>query len=140
MKQISKDSIMRLWSCTIKEEYSAPVRGRIKFVFSFMALVDLFSFLPFYLPMLIPFDLRFLRVLRLFRFIRILKIGHYSEAVKLFGRVLKARKAELMTAVFAILMLLIISLSFLYFVEHTAQPDKFRSIPEELFQSRCYYS
>jgi len=125
--------ILRLWSCTVKEEYRSPIRGRVRFVFSFMALVDLFSFLPFYLPMFIPFDLRFLRALRLFRFVRILKIGHYSEAVKSFGRVLKAKKAELLTAIFAIVILLIISSSLLYFVEHEAQPDKFSSIPDAMW-------
>jgi voltage-gated potassium channel len=125
--------ILRLWSCTIKEEYKAPFWGRIKFMFSFLALVDLFSFLPFYLPMIIPFDLRFLRGLRLFRFIRILKIGRYSEAVRLFGKVLNAKKGELLMAVFAILILLIVSSSLLYFVEHEAQPDKFKNIPEAMW-------
>jgi voltage-gated potassium channel len=125
--------VLRLWSCTEKNEYKAPVWGRIKYAFSFMALVDLFSFLPFYLPMVISADLRFLRALRLFRLIRVLKIGHYSEAVKSFGRVIKAKKAELLTAIFAMIILLVISSSLLYFVEHDAQPDKFGSIPDAMW-------
>lgn len=127
------DYVLRLWSCTETDKYRAPIWGRIKFMFSFLALVDVFSFLPFYLPMLIPFDLRFLRAFRLFRFIRILKIGRYSEAVRLFGRVLKKKKTELLTAVFAIFILLVISSSMLYFVEHEAQPDKFKNIPEAMW-------
>jgi len=127
------DYALRLWSCTETDRYRAPIWGRIKFMFSFLALVDLFSFLPFYLPMFIPFDLRFLRGFRLFRFIRILKIGRYSEAVRLFGRVLTKKKAELLTAVFAIFILLVISSSMLYFVEHEAQPDKFKNIPEAMW-------
>jgi len=127
------DYVLRLWSCTEADKYRAPVWGRIKFMFSFLALVDLFSFLPFYLPKFIPFDLRFLRAFRLFRSIRILKIGRYSEAVRLFGRVLNKKKVELLTAVFAIFILLVISSSVLYFVEHEAQPDKFKNIPEAIW-------
>jgi voltage-gated potassium channel len=129
----SLDYILRLWSCTEADKYRAPILGRVKFALSFLALVDLFSFLPFYLPILIPFDLRFLRAFRLFRFIRVLKIGRYSEAVRLFGRVLNKKRAELLTAVFAIFILLIISSSMLYFLEHEAQPDKFKNIPEAMW-------
>jgi len=127
------DYILRVWTCTLNPKYEAPFWGRIKFVLSFMALVDLFSFLPFYLPMFIPFDLRFLRAFRLFRLIRVLKIGHYSEAVRSFGRVLHAKRGELFAALLAILILLLVSSSLLYFIEHEAQPDKFKNIPEAMW-------
>ena len=124
---------LRVWTCTINNKYKNPITGRIKFVLSPLALVDLFAFLPFYIPMVIPFDLRFLRAFRLLRLIRVLKIGRYSESVKLFGRVLNAKKAELFTAIFVIFILLIISSSLLYYVEHEAQPDKFKNIPEAMW-------
>ena len=47
-----------------------------------MAMVDLLAILPFYIPMIIPYDLRFLRILRLFRFFRLLKLNRYSQAMK----------------------------------------------------------
>jgi voltage-gated potassium channel len=125
--------VLRVWTCTINQKYKNPIAGRIKFVLSPLALVDLFAFLPFYVPMIIPFDLRFLRAFRLLRLIRVLKIGRYSEAVKLFGRVLNSKKTELFTAIFVIFVLLIISSSLLYYVEHGAQPDKFSSIPEAMW-------
>ncbi len=98
-----------------------------------LAIVDLLAIAPFYLPMLIPVDLRFLRALRLFRILRVLKIGRYSEAMRLFGKVLKAKRAELVTAVFVLVVLLIISSSILYYVEHGVQPDKFTNIPEAMW-------
>jgi len=125
--------LLRVWTCTVNEKYKEPIAGRIRFILSPLALVDLFAFLPFYIPMVIPFDLRFLRGFRLLRLIRVMKIGRYSEAVKLFGRVLNARKAELFTAIFVIFILLIISSSLLYYVEHEAQPDKFKNIPEAMW-------
>jgi voltage-gated potassium channel len=125
--------ILRLWTCTLNEKYKNRLTGRIKFIITPLALVDLFAFLPFYVPMIIPFDLRFLRGFRLLRLIRILKIGRYSEAARLFGQVLNTKKAELLTAVFVIFILLIISSSLLYYVEREAQPNKFSSIPQAMW-------
>lgn len=125
--------ILRVWSCTINEKYNHPITGRIKFILSPLALIDLFAFLPFYIPMVIPADLRFLRGIRLLRLIRVLKFGRYSEVVRLFGRVFKAKTAELFTAIFLIFVLLIISSSILYYVERDAQPDKFSSIPQAMW-------
>ena len=54
----SIEYLMRLWVCTQAVSYSHAIYGRIRFVFSPMALIDLFAILPFYLPMLFPMDLR----------------------------------------------------------------------------------
>jgi voltage-gated potassium channel len=120
--------LLRIWSCTVNPRYSKPVLGRLKFVFSPLSIIDLMAILPFYLPMLLPFDLRFLRAVRLFRLLRVLKFGRYSESMKLFGKVLKSKKAELVSSFLIIGILLIISSSLLYYVERDAQPDKFSNI------------
>jgi voltage-gated potassium channel len=125
--------LLRIWTCTLNPNYQRPVLGRIKFILTPLALIDLFAFLPFYLPLLLPFDLRFLRTFRLVRILRVLKIGRYSESLRLFGRVLNSRKAELLTSVFVIFILLIVSSSFLYQCEHKAQPEKFMNIIEALW-------
>lgn len=124
---------LRLWTCTLNENFKDPIKGRIKFIFSPLALVDLFAFLPFYIPMLIPFDLRFLRGFRLLRLIRMFKLGRYSEALRLFIRVIRAKKEELITSISVIFILLIISSSVLYYTENSVQPDKFSSIPQSMW-------
>src|SRR5947209_3267586 len=45
--------------------YARPFLGRLKFLLSPLALTDLIAILPFYLPLVTPMDLRFVRVLRL---------------------------------------------------------------------------
>jgi hypothetical protein len=85
---------LRVWSCTADSRYAHPVWGRLRFALSFMALVDLVSILP----SLIPggtLDLRFARLLRLARFGRTLKMARYSESLRMLGRVLLARREEL---------------------------------------------
>lgn len=125
--------LLRVWSCSENQKYKKPLLGRIKFIITPLALIDLFAVLPFYLPMLIPFDLRFIRAVRLIRLFRLFKIGRYSESVKLFGKVLKGKKEELFIIVFVIFILLTISSSLLYYVEYEAQPEVFSSIPAAMW-------
>lgn len=121
--------VLRLWSCTSREKYKNPITGRIKFAFTPLAVIDLISFLPFYLPMVTVLDLRFLRALRLLRIFRILKVGRYFESVRLVGRVFLRKKEELAITVFMVAILLIIASCLMYYVENQSQPKAFASIP-----------
>jgi voltage-gated potassium channel len=127
--------ILRVWTCTYMEKYERPIIGRIRFIFSMSALIDLFAFLPFYLYSISKLNLIFLRVIRLFRFVRLFKLGGYSEAMKVFGKVLKEKKEELILTLSVALLLIVLSSSFIYIVEHDAQPDKFKNIPECMYWS-----
>lgn len=131
----STEYLLRLWSIVDDEDgkYSRPILGRLRYIFTPLALVDLFSVLPFYLPLLLPFDLRFIRMLRLIRLVRVLKLGHYSRSLSMLTRVLKAKKAEMAASFFIVFLLLIFSSTVIYYLEHDAQPDKFRSIPASLW-------
>jgi len=125
--------VLRVWTCTLDERFRHPVFGRVRFVFSALALVDLIAILPFYLPMLIPVDLRFLRALRLFRVFRLLKLGRYSAALRTLGAVVKSKKAHLAMVLFGMAILLVIGSSMMYFAEKDAQPQHFWSIPAALW-------
>ena len=127
--------LLRLWSCTENPKYKDPIRGRIKLILSPLALVDLLSILPFYLPMLIAVDLRFLRAIRLIRIFRLFKMGRYSESLRTIGNVFRKKRGELLVTLFIIFILLIVSASMLYYAERDAQPDKFSSIPASMWWS-----
>ncbi len=125
--------ILRAWSCTTNERYAQPVRGRLRYLVSFLALVDLFAILPFYLPMLIPLDLRFLRAVRLFRLFRLFKVARYSSALSSLGEVLKAKRAELGITVLTLLIFLLLASAVMYDIEHEAQPQAFPNIPSAMW-------
>lgn len=125
--------ISRVWVCTLDEKYRTPIMGRIRYMFTPMALVDFLAIFPFYAPMLIAVDTRFLRVLRLFRIFRLLKLGRYSESMKILGTVLRRKKEELAIMIFAIIIMLVLSSSLLYYVEKEAQPEVFSSIPASMW-------
>jgi voltage-gated potassium channel len=127
---------LRLWSCTADSEYETALGGRLRWVISPMALVDLAAILPFFLPMLFVVDARFLRVLRLFRLFRLLKVGqysHYARAFALLRQVGQAKHRDILVTLFVAGVCLIFSSSLMYYLEREAQPDKFSSIPAALW-------
>lgn len=128
----SVEYILRLWSCTEDPRFVNPVQGRLRFMLTPLALIDLFAVLPFYLPFIFP-EMRFLRAVRLFRLFRVLKLARYSESLQTFIDVLRLKKDEMGLIFFAIVILLTISSSLMYEAEHEAQPDSFSSIPAAMW-------
>lgn len=124
--------LARLWSCTADPRYAHPLWGRLRFMFTPMALVDLAAILPSYLFFLHA-DLRVVRAFRLLRLARIGKIGRYSEASVVLLRVLRAKHEELIVTLSLVGVLGVIFASLAYFAEFNAQPDKFPDIPHALW-------
>jgi len=124
--------VIRLWVCTEEPKYRSPVRGRIRYALEPLTIIDLFSFLPFFLPF-VSVDLRFIRSVRLIRLFRVFKMGRYSESLNTLVRVIKSKKEELLVTMYAGFILLVIASSFMYLVEHEAQPEVFSSIPDAMW-------
>jgi voltage-gated potassium channel len=128
----SAEYVLRIWSCTVDRKYGAPVRGRLRFARTPMAMIDLLAVLPFYLPFL-GVDLRLIRSVRLFRLFRVAKLGRYSQALRTFGRVFANKKEELAVTLFVLFLLLLFASSAMYFAEHQDQPEVFSSIPAAMW-------
>jgi voltage-gated potassium channel len=124
--------IARLWTCTLDPRFRHPIKGRLRFAFTAMALIDFMAILPFYLPLL-RVDLRFLRSMRLFRLVRLFKLGRYSSALQTLGRVLSAKKEELLVTLFSSSIVLVIVSSLMYLLERETQPEVFSSIPAAMW-------
>jgi len=129
----SIEYVLRMWICTQNASYRHPLFGRIKYFFSPLAIIDLIAIVPFILPMLLPVDLIFMRMLRLLRLLRLLKLGRYSEAIRTMAALLKAKKEEIAVSLTISIILLLIASGLMYFIENTAQPDAFSSIPAAMW-------
>jgi len=125
--------VFRIVFCYQDDRYSKPLTGRLKYMLSPMAVIDLLAILPFYLPMIFVLDLRFLRALRLLRVVRILKLGRHSDALNMLSRVFVRKKEELSICIFAVLLLLVIVSSVMYHAEHETQQEAFSSIPATMW-------
>lgn len=127
---------LRLWCITADPRYQKPVTGRLRYVVSPGALIDLASFLPSLLGLFLRSpDTRFLSLLRLFRLFRLLKLGRYTPAVHHLSQVFRDKRNDLTVALGAAGIMLVLSSCALYIVEKDAQPEKFGSIPEAMWWS-----
>jgi len=123
---------LRLWSSVESDsENSQPIRTRIRYALSPLAIVDLLAFLPSILQLLFPgIDLRFLRVLRL---LRVFKLTRYFSSFELLLNVLYEERKNLAGIFVLLLVILTLAASALYLVERDIQPDKFGSIPQAMW-------
>lgn len=117
--------LLRIFTADLLYPNLSPIRARIKYIFSFMAIVDLLAILPFYVPFIIKIDLRSLRLLRLLRLVRLFKLNRYTSALRTVGAVLVKKKNQLLSSVFVVFILMLISSILMYNIENEAQPDVF---------------
>lgn len=125
--------VLRIWSCLANEADKKPIIGRIRYASKPLVIIDLLAILPFYLPMVFPIDLRFVRILRVFRLFRMFKMVRYSRDLGIMMKVLREKKEELIITTFVVIIVLIFSSSLMYYAEHDAQPEVFTSIPSTLW-------
>jgi voltage-gated potassium channel len=129
----SIEYLLRIWSITEKPKFSKPILGRLSYLFSFYSLIDLMAVLPAYLPFFIATDFRIVRAIRLVRLFRLLKLSRYNKAFKQIKRVVENSREELVVSLFAVLTLLVIASSLMFFVENEVQPEAFSSIPATMW-------
>lgn len=114
-------------------KYGQGWHARVRYTFSWMALVDLAAIAPYYLMPTASSNSLVVRLLRVFRLVRVLKFGRYNASIGMLGKVLRLRRAELTVYLFLVLALVTITSTLMYAVEHDAQPKVFVSIPASMW-------
>lgn len=128
----SIEYVLRIWAAVEIEKYKHPVFGRIRYMFSIMAIIDLLAIIPFYLVAL-KIDLRYMRILRLFRLFRLLRMGSYISAMNAIVHVVRQKREQLQISIIFVLFMLLITSGVMYYVENEAQPESFSSIPKTMW-------
>jgi voltage-gated potassium channel len=124
--------LARLYSIVEMPQYRDPIKGRIRYATSFMAIIDLLAFAPFYFTF-ISIDLRVLRIIRLMGLFRMFKISRYIHAIKLIRQVIYAKREQLVLCIILIIFILVIISSVMFYVENPYQPEVFSSIPATMW-------
>lgn len=127
----SVEYLLRIWAINSKGRFAGKW-GRLRYIVSPMALIDLLAILPSLLALNF-IDLRFLRLVRLLRLLRILKIGRYSKTLRTFAQVALETRAEMALTLLTMFMLLMTGSGLMYYAEHEAQPEVFSSIPSTMW-------
>ncbi len=119
--------ILRLWT----SEYLYPKKTRaaalIAFVLSFYGLIDLLSFLPYYLPFFFPAGIVAFRMFRVIRIFRLFKINAQYDAFNVIIEVINEKKNQLISSMVLILIFLMASSLCMYSFEHGTQPEAFKN-------------
>ena len=123
----SAEYLLRFWACVSTEAYRGPVFGRIKYLFTPMAIIDLIAIAPFYFAFIIA-DTRILRILRLLRLFRTAKHFRHSKTFHIIINTIEKKKSELLSSLVLMVSLLLVCATGVYYVENEAQPEKFSSI------------
>ncbi|GEM_PF-99162 len=119
--------LLRVWVAVESPDkrFRSPVRGRLRYMLTPMALVDLLAVAPVWFGMLIYRDLM---ILRGFRLIRVFKLTRYSRSMDLMVAVLKQEKGTLASAFFILGMLIVMAAAGIHMVEGDKQPEAFGTV------------
>jgi voltage-gated potassium channel len=125
--------LLRLWSVVEDERYRHPLFGRLRWMVTPAAIIDLVAILPILLHILPVDDLRIVRALRLLRLERLLLLGRHSRSLQTVISAMRRMRRELYASIVVIGLMLLVSSSLMYYVEHEAQPEHFPNIPHALW-------
>lgn len=121
------DYCLRVWTAQFLRPELSEGRALWKYVTSFTGIVDLLSFLPYYLPVFFPAGTAVFRMFRVVRIFRLFQINAYYNSINVIVEVLKSKAQQLMSSVFIILVMMVASSLCMYSVEHVAQPEVFQN-------------
>lgn len=114
------DCALRIWTAKFRGPGMKEWRAVCKYVFSFSGIVDLLSFLPYYLPVFFPSGAVAFRMFRVVRIFRLFRINAYYDSLNVITQVLASKAQQLLSSVFIILVLMIASSLCMYSLEHDA--------------------
>jgi voltage-gated potassium channel len=121
------DYVLRLFSSNYLYPNVPINKAYFKYIFSFTGMIDLLSFLPYYLPVFFPAGGAVFRLFRVARILRLFRINSYYDQLNVITEVISSKKQQLMASVFIILILMMASSLCMYSVEHEAQPEVFQN-------------
>ena len=119
------DYVLRIFTAKYLYKDKKEKRAIWEYVSSFTGVIDLLSFLPYYLPFFFPAGAAAFRMIRLARIFRMFKINAYYDSLHVITDVISAKRQQLVSSVFIILVLMIASSLCMYSLEHEAQPEVF---------------
>lgn len=119
--------LARVWVSVHRAKFSASATGRLKYICSPLALIDLAAIIP---PLMTGFtsDFRFLRALRVLRMLRIWKLTRYSVSLQIVRSAVLETANQLGAVAAILVVMVIVSSGLMYVVEHPAQPEQFSSV------------
>ena len=118
--------ILRVWTAPFDYPDLRPDKARMRYIFSFMSLVDLLSIIPVFVANL-PTATGILKIFKLCKILRLVKASRYLSGIANFGKAIQKKKKQIVMSIIAMTVLIMICSVLLYSVEHAAQPEIFKN-------------
>lgn len=126
--------VLRIWIAPEDPRYAQPVTGRLKWMMTPTAIIDIVALIPA-LIFVGAGPVYILRLFRLARILRIAKLGRMSSAISLMGDAIAERRFELLLSLAVAMVLLVLSSTAMYLIEGPINPEAFGSIPRAMWWS-----
>ena len=113
---------LRIWVADLLDERYKGFCGRLRYCCSFYGLIDVLSTYPFYVHFIFPIPYNILRIVRVARLFRIFR---YMRSFRILHAAVTSKGKEILISLQFLFIITVILSFFLFFCEHSAQPDAY---------------
>ena len=121
------DYVLRMYTAPCLYPDERGYKPYLRYAVSGAGIIDLMSFLPYYLPLFFPAGAVAFRLIRVARILRLFRINAYYDSLNVISEVITGKSQQLLSSVFIITVLMLASSLAMYSIEHEAQPEVFRN-------------
>ena len=118
---------LRVWTAEYLYPALSPGRATVRYMTSFSGIVDMLSFVPYFLPVFFPAGVVVFRMFRVVRILRLFRVNAYYDALNVIADVVRSKRDQLLSSIFIILVLMVAASLCMYSLEHDAQPEVFQN-------------
>ncbi|MBO5415515.1 MAG: ion transporter [Clostridia bacterium] len=116
--------VLRVWTAPLDYPELRPDKARMRYIFSFMSLIDLLSIVPVFVADL-PTATGILKIFKLCKILRLLKASRYLNSIANFGHAIQRKKKQIIMSLVAMTVMIMICSVLMYSFESKEQPDVF---------------
>ena len=115
---------LRLWTAEFLYG-KGKIKSALLYLISFNGVVEFWSIVPFYLPIIFPKGVIAFRMFRVVRMLRLFQANTYSDAMSTIFIVIRRKRNQILSSMIMIFMVMIMASMVMYGFEHQAQPEVF---------------
>lgn len=116
--------ILRLFTSDMLYPKLSFPKNILKYMFSFYGIVDLLTIIS-YFSVLYSNGFVILKIIRVVRIFRLFRVNRQSDAFNVVAEVVYAKRTQILSSLFMVLMLMVSASLCMYGLEHDAQPEVF---------------
>ena len=125
--------VLRIWTADYEYPNLDKDHAKMKYIFSFLAIIDLLSILPIFFTFSVsaetkmPTAVAILKIFKIFKITRLLKMSRYLNGINNFVKAIKKKKVQIVFSIVILIVLLILCSILLYSFESMSEENQFEN-------------